>query len=294
MTDCNCNHFSLAGGTSVVFDAGVSVGIGTSSPEEPLHVVGQALIAGLNARLVLGRSDGTDPAASKTWQLDNSNNDLRLYQQPTLTTVGTVYMTIKDGGNVGIGMTTPGDRLVVEDSSTDRVRLSVRNANNQTAAGSTSRSAELMFSGYDPAGTTLRATFELGTDAELDGTQSLYAYDTVAGAYRLYLGPTGNLGIGTTTPTTERLVVAGGGVDLTAPALNPTANTGLGLSYESYGGRIQSFQSRPLILNPLGNNVGIGKTSPAQPLDVNGNISTNASLLASGRKVADGNGCYYA
>jgi hypothetical protein len=27
MTDCGCNHFSLTDGSSVIFDAGVSVGI---------------------------------------------------------------------------------------------------------------------------------------------------------------------------------------------------------------------------------------------------------------------------
>ena len=104
MTDCNCTNFP-AGLGNVTF--GASVGIGTSSPEAPLHVVGTLLVAGLNARLTLGRDDGTDPASAKTWQLDNNGNDLRLYQQPTLNTSGTVYLVVKDGGNVGIGTQNP-------------------------------------------------------------------------------------------------------------------------------------------------------------------------------------------
>ncbi len=80
----------------------------------------------------------------------------------------------------------------------------------------------------------------------------------------------GNVGIGTTAPTSEKLVVAGG-VDLQAPASTPIGDGGLGLSFESYGGRIQSFQNEPLILNPLGNNVGIGTTSPGARLQVVGN-----------------------
>lgn len=105
MTDCSCTNFPASLG-NVTF--GASVGVGTGSPEAPLHVVGTLLAAGLNARLALGRDDGADPASTKTWQLDNdSNNDLRIFQQPNLNTAGTVYMIVKDGGNVGIGTQSP-------------------------------------------------------------------------------------------------------------------------------------------------------------------------------------------
>ena len=230
------------------------------------------------------------------------------------------------GANLGVGTVAPAAKLVVAGlgssqvesgsatttgdffgATTDRARLTIGNTNSGTVPGGTSRSAELLFYAYNPAGTALQVTFEVATDAEQNGTQSFFVYDTVARAFRLYLGPTGNVGIGTTTPTTERLVVAGGGMDLTAPATNPTADAGLGLSFESYGGRIQSFLSRPLILNPLGNNVGIGTTSPQQALDVNGTVRATGILLggnmllsgaitdSTGQDVrVDAGGCYYA
>ena len=115
MTDCGCTNFPASLG-NVTF--GASVGIGASSPEASLHVAGTILAAG-GGRLALGRNDGSDPASSKTWQLDNdagpdgAGNDLRFFQQPTLTTAGTVYLIIKDGGNVGIGTISPGYPLDV-------------------------------------------------------------------------------------------------------------------------------------------------------------------------------------
>lgn len=92
---------------------GGNVGIGTTAPETNLHVVGNAMAAGVNARLTLGRNDGSDPAASKVWQLDNNGNDLRLFQQANLNSVGTTYVTVKDGGFVGIGTTSPQQELDV-------------------------------------------------------------------------------------------------------------------------------------------------------------------------------------
>ncbi len=123
----------------------------------------------------------------------------------------------------------------------------------------------------------------------------------------LVLNPLGNnVGIGSTTPFTERLVVAGG-LDLTAPATNAMGDAGLGLSFEAYGGRIQTFESRPLVLNPLGNSVGIGTTSPAAALDVAGTVRAQGILLGGDMLMSgglkdstgqhtyvDSGGCHYA
>jgi hypothetical protein len=97
---------------------------------------------------------------------------------------------------------------------------------------------------------------------------------------------TGNVGIGA-TGVAERLVVTGGGVDITSAALTPNGDLGLGLSYESYGGRIQSFGSLPLVLQPLASNVGIGLTSPGYKLHVGGIIG-----IATGTKATAGNGTF--
>ena len=71
------------------------------------------------------------------------------------------------------------------------------------------------------------------------------------------------LGIGTNTPITGLHTVSGLAVEGTQDG-----GTGLGFTFQAYGGRIQSFNSKPLSLNPLGNTVGIGTTAPAATLHV--------------------------
>jgi hypothetical protein len=130
----------------------------------------------------------------------------------------------------------------------------------------------------NPSGTlTLNGTNGFSQSAE--GAFSIDAPNISGG--RFIVTTNGNVGIGLSAPNTEKLVVAGG-VDFTTAATSPTNDFGMGLSYESYGGRIQTFQTKPLILNPLGNNVGIGITSPTNLLQVanaycNGSSWVNAS-----------------
>jgi hypothetical protein len=60
-----------------------------------------------------------------------------------------------------------------------------------------------------------------------------------------------------------------------------TSSDANGLEFQDFGTykRIQSFESTPLVLNSLGNNVGIGTTAPGYKLDVEGSAS-NALVYA--------------
>ena len=90
-----------------------NVGVGTTSPLSMLHTAGAITTSGVGARINIARTDGSDPASTKTWHLDNVSNDFRIFQQPNIATGGSVYLTIKDGGNVGIGTTAPAAKLHV-------------------------------------------------------------------------------------------------------------------------------------------------------------------------------------
>lgn len=192
MTDCTCTNFPASLG-NVTF--GASVGVGTSSPEAPMHVVGTLLAAGLNARLALGRDDGLDPASSKTWQLDNdSNNDLRIFQQPNLHTGGTVSMIIKDGGNVGIGTQSPTALLSVagtisyDSGASGAVGLVDNDAHYIRSNGA---GAQVFANNWGIA------------------SQGWIFRDDAHGVDRVVIQSAGNVGIGTASPT-ELLHLQGG------------------------------------------------------------------------------------
>ena len=88
------------------------------------------------------------------------------------------------------------------------------------------------------------------------------------------------VGIGTTTPEAPLQIVnqnqdANGGTLV----LGPQSQSNLRLGYHSGYSWIQSHGLRPLAINPLGNNVGIGTTNPAAPLHVAGSVRTDFITL---------------
>lgn len=103
----------------------------------------------------------------------------------------------------------------------------------------------------------------------------------------------GNVGIGTSNPT-QKFEISGGMLNVinsgTAPGAGPEFAMGsIGNGYKW----IQSYHSQALVLNPIGNNVGIGSTTPTSGLQVNVNSSyantefdRNGFMIASGEVAA--------
>jgi hypothetical protein len=163
-------------------------------------------------------------------------------------------------GNLGIGTNSPRNRLHIADDAP-----------------------------ADANGAQLRIS-ETGGNSLLLGRTVDYGFVQSHSSEPLALNPLGNpVGIGTTTPKAA-LEVHGGTPD--------DANTAQFAIYTSRGnflligrasdyGFVQSHNREPLALNPLGNNVGIGTTTPKEALEVDGNILVSGDVQLAGADCAE-------
>jgi hypothetical protein len=226
--------------------AGGSVGIGTTTPGEKLHVVGGNIKVNNSYAAYFGDSANNNggriyvPAASNEFYINQANN-----ASLVLLTNNATRVTITGGGNVGIGTTTPGQALDVN----GRIRLG---SNAQTEIYSSSN--RVQFRAENTDGVAQFASYGL-------------FLPNSGQAYNLYLAGSANLGY---TDTTATLDIHRGN---TGPFVRLNSN---GNSY----------------LN--GGNVGIGTTSPADNLDVYeaNNASWAPRILARDETVAAFIGAY--
>jgi hypothetical protein len=173
-----------------------NVGIGVTNPSQRLHVVGQMAVEngdGFTPRLnFISGPNNTNPWRIRANVNDSTNIGL-LFEENT-----TTLMSIRSGGNVGIGTDSPTENLHVGGNlriNGDRILCST----NGTAVwigmnGSASEASRL---GIAVRGTTT-------------GVVDLVALRT-DGVSRMIVSQNGNVGIGTASPT-QRLHVEGGNV----------------------------------------------------------------------------------
>ncbi len=127
---------------------------------------------------------------------------------------------------------------------------------------------------------TIAEASETASGIVSTGTQTFAGNKTFANS--LYVNS--NIGIGTTTPI-NKLHINSGALEISGAYTQPLG-TSLTLSQEADYGMLQSWNFRPMYINPLGNNtilnlgggnVGIGTTTPSQTLAVSGGASFHLS-----------------
>jgi len=174
--------------------------------------------------------------------------------------VGAQHMTILSSGNVGIGLTGPTAKLhVFEPTANTGVTLKVQ-----------SYSWDATLSLINDQG-----TWEIVNDQTGLGTNGTLAFYN--GGYRMALTPAGNLGIGTTSPS-SKLHVTGApanGVYLSYLYNSGTHNSSHGLNVQTAANNIATYGLRvntggdSNALAVMGNgNVGIGTNSPQKNLQI--------------------------
>ena len=187
---------------SLIIDYSGNVGIGTASPTRKLDVNGDVNI-GTNLVVVSGIYNANYYAGNSTATYFKNS-------------VGTDTLTILQGGNVGIGTTSPLGKLhivgggnqgalVIQGSSIISHFYYGTNEDTYIRPGKTVGAVFIADVGGNVGIGTTTTTAKLHVSGSTGG---VFEVDTAGGATSLYVSASGNIGIGTTTPNST-LQIAG-------------------------------------------------------------------------------------
>ncbi len=282
----DANIALAAGGANIVVTSNTAAGIDVGSS---IGLGGRYLDASAN-----DIKFGTIKGAKENITSGNKNGYLAFGTYNHNAGATAERMRIDSSGNVGIGTTNPGAKLVVNEGN-----IFINN----------SSSSEIRF---QENGTATYSIFN-----RLDGAGTFSIYSNVAGATRFMINSSGNIGIGTTSPTGKFEVVGGpvlfstsvggaGDTYLSGNSINGQYSTnGNGIFYINYTGyQAGTTQFRDTQISDGKTNniaffdgssgfVGIGTTNPGTLLDVNGEaqirgrLSGGLTLGSSGSSYSD-------
>jgi hypothetical protein len=264
----------VSGINMMTFSQDGKVGIGTDSPATKLHVSGSIRIdngASFTSYQIYRDNIkyGDVGGGSNQFTIQAANNkNINLFDDSG------VGLTVKDGGNVGIGTTSPDTTLEVKNPTlaTDTVNtlLTQRWSRSQTGAVKWGNSMDLLLGSYESGtiNSRTRVDFKLANGATDDP-------DTTV----MTLQANGNVGIGTTSPG-SKLEIAGANSTTNATALFSIQKNeeGYGLFSGLYGSGASWLQSGTadgttdysIVMQPNGGNVGIGTQTPLSTLSIKG------------------------
>jgi hypothetical protein len=220
-------------------------------------------------------SDANGSFAGHTIKSIRDGGALLFSRVNTATSTGTAateseFMRISGSGNVGIGTADPNSNLHIK--STADVKLTLETDEDSDCWINLSGATSEASIGYEPATNSLRFA---------------NAADGLTSNVRMTIDASGNVGIGTTSPTAKLNVVG--------TSAEP------GISIKSGGnGSVDPFkvtwsggaEGSMFIVDDNGN-VGINKSSPSEKLDVDGTILASNNIRANGELQANGSAAVY-
>ncbi len=322
--------FGIASAERMRINSSGNVGIGTASPVAKLEVNAGTGTAAFNNGIAIVTNSGTYTTGhGGILQFQNEDvitadirviresgwgSGLAIYTHNTSSgnTFGTTVverMRITEAGNVGIGTTSPNFTGIGIDHTVLSVGNSAAGMGMIELAGYRTSDADLGRVVFGNQGTRLAEIFASRIDANTSTKLSFSTADAGSMGVRMTISKTGNVGIGTTSPT-EKLQVNGvlriqGSTNDSGILALGNAQNGVGYydngvfrggigtltngnltNISSYEGIVFNVsaaafgsQTTRMIIKDTGN-VGIGTTSPAQLLDILGTGAPSADINA--------------
>ncbi|MEK7745315.1 MAG: hypothetical protein AAB576_01475, partial [Elusimicrobiota bacterium] len=231
------SHDATAGSALFVNSSNGRVGLGTTNPSEKLQVLGGDVLIGapsvhdttsnpdlvvqgnvvVNGRIV---QDGAGQSSFANLGVSTATNTGELFK------VGAGTITALSTGKVGLGTLTPSVLLHIKSPSASDSQLWIDRDSAST------QKAVLSFRKQGAA------RWSVGTDLSDAGNNDFFISDEVAGAVRLFVNSSGQMGIGTTSPSAgSKLDIAGAGNVMIRSASQfeiDTSNSGY-VSFKSNG-----------------------------------------------------------
>jgi len=317
---------NVTNGEHVRIDADGKVGIGTTDPIRPLHVNGgttdyvarfessdnnagielkdstsTAAIRTQNGHIVYIADTGNAVGASShRWNIDNLSTGEK--------------MRLNAAGELGIGTTNPSEKLVVNVNSTGIKAGLILNNQHGYGSGVGVASTALQFgrdNTPDDGQTIITGQIYSGNEQETTSNPGFMAFSTKSGASpytlteHMRIDSTGNVGIGTTNPSSTFQVEGPG--DYLANFKSSDATSGIKLTDSSSQSRVVNISGHLVLVADANNNssnstirfnidtasvaasdssmiltstgLGIGTSSPGYKLDLGGTTGNTANTL---------------
>jgi hypothetical protein len=256
-----------------ITDAG-NVGIGTSSPGRKVTIYDSS-----SPYLALQNStSGTTNSDGMIIGIGGSNAFIINYENQPLTfsTNGSERMRIDSSGNVGIGTSSPEGALNI---SRDNFNSSIQTVptNYSLTFDSFGATGEYGNQIGLSNGTNILSSFGFVDEGSAGATGIYFTTgNSSSQTERLRISNNGNVGIGTSSPGSNRLLVEGGNVYIKDHLIIGTGDSST-ISSDSSGNPLLFGINlvEKMRINSSGN-VGIGTTSPTQKLDVSGTVKATA------------------